>query len=252
MLVSELDIVLNQGSPITVPVDSAGDFSVTLSVNDGTNTLGFVTKGYNGANTLIEVPNTQLSPFKIIVDVQGAVVLATLTWNTDNTDLDLYTIDPAGDYSCYYHHDTADGGVLDFDNTTGYGPEHWTLSTDNTIRWGENYTFRVHYYDDHVDSIPGPAVPTQWTVNVLMYEGTSHMTSQTFTGTLDYHDASDNDQPFGSGASWADVCTVVPVQASESNVRPLVLRGIDGSVTITVPVPSVAERMKVKAGSHWR
>jgi hypothetical protein len=247
VLVSELDIVLNQGSPTSVPVDESGNFSVTLSLNVGTNTLGFVTKGYNGNGVLLSVPNTQLKPFQIIVNASEAVILATLTWDTDGTDLDLYTIDPTGDYSCYFHEVTASGGALDFDNTTGYGPEHWTLNTDDIVQWGETYTFRVHYYDDHVDPLPGPAIPTHWTVNVLLYEGTSHMQSSTFSGELAYHDASDNDQPDGTGQSWADVCTVVPIQTDESHARAAISKDHQGRIIITVPVPAVDERIEMKA-----
>jgi uncharacterized protein YfaP (DUF2135 family) len=250
VLVSELDIVLNQGVPIKVAVSQGGYFSVELSLNEGTNTLGFVTKGINGNGQLVNVANTQLQPFKIIVSVPGAVILATLTWDTDGTDLDLYTIDPTGDFSAYYHHTTADGGNLDFDNTTGYGPEHWTLNTANTVRWGSNYVFRVHYYDDHVDPIPGPAIPTEWTVSVLLYEGTAHQQSSTFTGELAYHDAYDNDGPNDTGASWADVCTVVPIQADESHARATMSRGREGQIIITVPVPSLEERIQIKTGKQ--
>jgi hypothetical protein len=164
--------------------------------------------------------------------------------------LDLYTIDPTGDFSAYYHHTTADGGNLDFDNTTGYGPEHWTLNTANTVRWGSNYVFRVHYYDDHVDPIPGPAIPTEWTVSVLLYEGTAHQQSSTFTGELAYHDAYDNDGPNDTGASWADVCTVVPIQADESHARATMSRGREGQIIITVPVPSLEERIQIKTGKQ--
>jgi uncharacterized protein YfaP (DUF2135 family) len=250
VLVSELDIVLNSSETIATSVDQSGYFSVELSLNSGTNTLGFVTKGINGNGNLVQVPNTQKQPFQIIEDVTNAVILATLTWNTDNTDLDLYTIDPTGDYSCYYHHTTASGGNLDFDQTEGYGPEHWTLSTANTIQWGGTYTFRVHYYDDHVNDIPGPAIPTQWTVNVLLYEGTPNMQSSTFNGELDYHDASDNAGPDGTGASWADVCTVVPIQADEEHARPAISRGPHGKIIITVPVPSMDEQIQIKTNEQ--
>jgi uncharacterized protein YfaP (DUF2135 family) len=246
VLISELDIVLNQGAPVHVPVDHAGNFTVELGLNYGTNTLGFLTLGTNGAGQLVSAANTQLQPFKIIEKVPAAVILATLTWDTAGTDLDLYAIDPTDDYSCYYHTSTASGGRLDFDNTTGFGPEHWTLTTDNKVQWGSNYIFRVHYYDDHVNDNPGDAIPTQWTVNIQMYENTTNFQSTTFSGELDYHDST-NDSPAGMGGDWATVCKVVPVQADETHLRPITSRDAQGQIVITVPIPAIEERIQLKA-----
>lgn len=50
-------------------------------------------------------------------------ILVMIAWSTDNTDVDLHVVDPAGE-ECYYgHRQTAAGGYLTQDVTTGYGPE---------------------------------------------------------------------------------------------------------------------------------
>lgn len=52
-----------------------------------------------------------------------ADVLVMIAWSTDNTDVDLHVVDPANE-ECYYgHRQTAAGGYLTQDVTTGYGPE---------------------------------------------------------------------------------------------------------------------------------
>ncbi len=52
-----------------------------------------------------------------------ADVLVMIAWSTDNTDVDLHVVDPAGE-ECYYgHRQTAAGGYLTQDVTTGHGPE---------------------------------------------------------------------------------------------------------------------------------
>jgi hypothetical protein len=76
------------------------------------------------------------------------------------------------------------------------------------------------------------------------------MQSSTFNGELDYHDASDNAGPDGTGASWADVCTVVPIQADEEHARPAISRGPHGKIIITVPVPSMDEQIQIKTNEQ--
>jgi len=70
---------------------------------------------------------------------------ATLTWDTNETDVDFWITDPNGE-KCYYANSTTDSGLtLDVDDTDGYGPENITTST---IIPGD-YLVQVHYYSDH-------------------------------------------------------------------------------------------------------
>ena len=77
---------------------------------------------------LVQQPNNYDKKGGVILncDVDNSVMLVTLTWDTNGTDVDLYVIDPSGNCSCYYHKKTADGGELDVDITGGYGPEQGT------------------------------------------------------------------------------------------------------------------------------
>lgn len=47
----------------------------------------------------------------------------TLTWN-NKSDLDLHVIDPSGEEIFWKHKVSQSGGVLDYDNTVGFGPEN--------------------------------------------------------------------------------------------------------------------------------
>lgn len=52
---------------------------------------------------------------------------AVLTWDADNSDMDLWVTDPNGE-KCYYgHRFTLQGGRLSRDFTGGYGPEEFSL-----------------------------------------------------------------------------------------------------------------------------
>jgi uncharacterized protein YfaP (DUF2135 family) len=46
-----------------------------------------------------------------------------LAWDTDGTDLDLHVVSPDGAHTWYGERVAPNGGALDVDVTTGYGPE---------------------------------------------------------------------------------------------------------------------------------
>jgi hypothetical protein len=61
------------------------------------------------------------------IQLDRADIVVSITWNTDNTDVDLHVIEPDGE-ECYYgHRSTRSGGTLTKDVTRGYGPEMYVL-----------------------------------------------------------------------------------------------------------------------------
>jgi hypothetical protein len=144
---------------------------------------------------------------------------------------------------------TQDGGDLDFDDTTGYGPEHWTLKFSNTVRWNQDYTVRVHYYSDHQSG--ETTIPSAWAVNIVTNEETPQATSTSYSGVLAY-DSSDNYNPADSGADWADVAVVRPVQptATLSAGQSVVDRTLGGLPVIRVAVPDPAQANAAKQAAE--
>ena len=65
-----------------------------------------------------------------------------ITWNTDNTDVDLHVIEPSGEECYYSHRRTSIGGSLTQDVTQGYGPEMYTLTSGASGR----FLVRAHYF----------------------------------------------------------------------------------------------------------
>ncbi len=65
-----------------------------------------------------------------------------LTWDTDNTDMDLWVTDPNGEKCDYNNRLTRQGGALSRDCTGGYGPEEFML---RKARPGV-YRVEVEYY----------------------------------------------------------------------------------------------------------
>ena len=67
---------------------------------------------------------------------------AVLSWDADNTDIDLWVTDPNGERAYYGHRLTYQGGAVSRDFTGGYGPEEFSLRTAKPGR----YEVRAQFY----------------------------------------------------------------------------------------------------------
>lgn len=125
-----------------------------------------------------------------------AKILATLVWDTNTTDLDLYVKEPS-EASVWYGN-KAEKGTLDVDRTSGFGPENYSIVADQAKKG--DYGIRVHYYGDR------GLGRSEWTVRVITDEGEPKQKTRTFYGILDR--SLGHQGPGGQGADWNDVCTV--------------------------------------------
>jgi uncharacterized protein YfaP (DUF2135 family) len=134
----------------------------------------------------------------------NALFRATLRWVQDNSDVDLYVTEPApsGETAWYSNHTTSHGLNLDFDNTSGRGPENTTLPAGSTPLAG-NYVIKVHYYSDH-----GTGQTTNGTVDIVLYEHdtTGKSKKKTFEWNLAISGAQGqsccNQNPGSDGFDW--------------------------------------------------
>jgi Ca-activated chloride channel family protein len=74
-----------------------------------------------------------------LLDVDVRIVM---TWHADNTDIDLWVIEPSGEKADYSHNRTTIGGRVSRDFTGGYGPEQYTVHR----AMPGTYTVKAHYY----------------------------------------------------------------------------------------------------------
>lgn len=101
----------------------------------------------------IKNPDFKLKDFaqeKIInlekdINQNDADLLVTISWNTDNTDIDLHVKEPTGEVCFYQNKTTKMGGTITQDVTQGYGPEMYIL---NTAKKG-TYEVKVNYYSSN-------------------------------------------------------------------------------------------------------
>ncbi len=79
-----------------------------------------------------------------------------LSWDTDETDVDLHVLEPDGEEAFYRHRRTSSGAFMSEDVTTGYGPEEYLHKAAPKGA----YKILAHYFASHRQALTGPAVVT--------------------------------------------------------------------------------------------
>ena len=79
-----------------------------------------------------------------------------LSWDTDETDVDLHVLEPDGEEAYYGHRRTSTGGFVSEDVTTGYGPEEYLRKAAPK----GVYKILANYFASHRQALTGAAVVT--------------------------------------------------------------------------------------------
>jgi hypothetical protein len=90
------------------------------------------------------------SRLRRLLDVDVRIVMS---WDADNTDIDLHVIEPSGEEAFYGHNLTTTGGHVSRDFTQGYGPEEYVLRR----AMPGVYKIRCKYYGSSQQTLVGPA-----------------------------------------------------------------------------------------------
>jgi uncharacterized protein YfaP (DUF2135 family) len=102
-------------------------------------------RGLVGGNTpsaVRDYARVRLEALSAQIGLGRADLVVMITWNTDNTDVDLHVTEPSGEECFYSHRTTRSGGQLTQDVTQGYGPEMYVLPRAPT----GHYAIRAHYF----------------------------------------------------------------------------------------------------------
>ena len=75
-----------------------------------------------------------------------------LSWDSDNTDIDLWVTDPNGEKTFYSSPHSYQGGWLSHDCTGGYGPEEFILRNAKPGK----YKIEANFFGDHEQLVTGP------------------------------------------------------------------------------------------------
>ena len=79
-----------------------------------------------------------------------------MSWDTDETDVDLHVLEPDGEEAFYQNRRTSNGGFVSEDVTTGYGPEEYLRKDAGKGR----YRILANYFASHRQALTGAAVVT--------------------------------------------------------------------------------------------
>ncbi|MEA3357404.1 MAG: hypothetical protein U9Q67_03120, partial [Patescibacteria group bacterium] len=144
-----------EGSP-----DLGGSFEQELPLQPGKNTINVLAAGKDPTDEWAGWASTTVN-----ATMKPSDMVVTLSWAKGQSDIDLHVTDPEGNHVWYSDMSAPTGAELDFDNTSGFGPEHYTISSEegDDMPLGD-YKIEVVYYADHDDDYDNvQAVP--WTVN---------------------------------------------------------------------------------------
>jgi len=93
------------------------------------------------------------SEFSKLLDLDVRIALS---WDVDNTDIDLHVLEPDGEEAYYSHNRTSTGGLVSHDVTTGYGPEEYLKkSAPKGV-----YKILANYFGSRQQTLVGPATVT--------------------------------------------------------------------------------------------
>lgn len=132
----------------------AGDL---LEKDGGERFSGIEQIAYVELSRIVSKYEKQLKPNRVEKEKLKEIpvdVRIVIDWNHNDTDIDLWVEDPAGEKAYYKNPKTAIGGRMSEDMTQGYGPEEFMLK--NALRG--DYKVLVDYYADSVQKISGPTV----------------------------------------------------------------------------------------------
>jgi len=109
----------------------------------------------NELNHLISTQKLDLSNIdkRLIYDMPVGMRIV-INWSTDNSDMDLWVIDPNDEKTYYAHRESKIGGKISNDMTRGYGPEEFMIR--KALRG--TYQIKVKYFASSAQNIMGETV----------------------------------------------------------------------------------------------
>jgi uncharacterized protein YfaP (DUF2135 family) len=94
-----------------------------------------------------------------------------ISWDTDNSDMDLHVVEPDGKECMYDNPLTSNGGKMSSDFTQGFGPEQYMMK--KTI--DGYYVIKAHYFGSQSQS---QLMPVSVYADVFLDYGTKNQTQQ--------------------------------------------------------------------------
>ncbi|MFH0816922.1 MAG: hypothetical protein V1934_08940 [Methanobacteriota archaeon] len=206
-------LIFVSGQKFETPV-SNGAFSQVIPLFTGTNDIIILA---TDANTLSKWAGFLRDQVKCTAS--PAALTITMAWGQSDSDVDLHVLEPTIDgvegRHIYYQNKGYDANspYLDFDNTRGYGPEHYYategMALPNSADLYGTYEIRIHYYADH-DSNTEEVQPITWSVHIKYLAFKNEQTGveiweeATVGGYASSANSYNSDSFSSSDASWSN------------------------------------------------
>jgi len=148
-----------------------------------------------------------------------AAMTVTLTWDQDQSDVDLHVLEPGTDGRHIYWSNTGGGDnypYLDMDNTYGFGPEHYYATEGMTLPSSTSlygsYQIRVEYYADHSGADTPQTITWHLNVRYLAFKdvgtGNEFWVEESRSGALSTPESSGTGDFSSSGPAWTDAWAI--------------------------------------------
>jgi uncharacterized protein YfaP (DUF2135 family) len=186
-------------------LSSDGSFVVDVIVTLGDNIIK--AQGFNSSTPVTNEEIITIQGVESILTGPNALIASrivfVLRWDTNSTDLDIYSTDKNGG-TIWYSDKTEGPGNLDYDNVMGFGPEVVSYrSTNDDFYINGTFNVDVHYYDG--------SPSTNYTLDIVLNETDSDNRRLLKYESIVPHTQSNitQDNPSGTGASrFNDILTV--------------------------------------------
>jgi len=161
-------VVDSNGIKSVTMMNGDGSFNADVVVAVGDNTLK--AQAFSGNTPITNEAVVNVTGVEDLSGVRNALVASrvvfVLRWDTNGTDVDLYSSDKNGG-TIWYSDRTEGPGNLDFDDLDGFGPEVISYrATGDAVYANGTFDVDVHYFADH-----GVADPTtNYALNVVLNE----------------------------------------------------------------------------------
>ncbi len=156
--------LIANGIAMPLSLDEAGNFERPYAFGAGSN--GVEVRSANGKD------RKRVQFYDAYADKPQARLRVVLSWDSDGTDLDLHVVAPDGAHTFYGNRVAPNGGSLDVDVTTGYGPEIFANVSPPTGVY--------HVYVNYYGSGAGGKIITTAQVAIVTQEGSISEKRQIF------------------------------------------------------------------------
>lgn len=131
--------------------------------------------GSNSVEVKYQGNNRKVQFYEAKSDKGSAKLRVILSWDADETDVDLHVVSPDGQHAWYGDQIVANGGGIDVDVTTGYGPEIYS----NPVPLRGTYLIFTNYYGGYSQK-----TVVMSTVTIITEEGTGKEKREIFNVPL--------------------------------------------------------------------